>query len=223
MASIVGDGLTCAVCFGHFEEPKQLDCGHTFCKKCLERILNSQSQLTCPLCRQTTSISHGDVEKLPTNITLKDISEALKKRKGQFEDADNIETTITGERHHKKKYDTNIKTFDRKDQAYKHQGVNEKDCIFTAKDNFSKSGRISQEKRTGKPSVLYKHIPDIRTDYSKKSATDIPKTAHDCNLDNRWPERNWTSSEFYSLQTGLENAHMIEKYVSYYSLISFYI
>ena len=216
MASIVGDGLTCAVCFGHFEEPKQLVCGHTFCKKCLERIINSQSQLTCPLCRQITSIPHGDVEKLPTNITLKDISEGLRKKRGRFENADNIETTFTGERHHKKEDDTNIKTFDNKDQAYKHQGVNEKDRIFTAKDNFSKSERISQEKGTWKPSVLYKHIQDTLTDY-------IPKTAHDCKLANRWPERNLTSSEFYFQQTGLENAHMIEKYVSYYSLISFYI
>ena len=110
MASVIANGLICAVCFGHLEEPKQLVCGHTFCKKCLEGILKSQSQLTCPLCREITSIPHGDVAKLPTDMTLKKMVEDLKKKKVQIVDADDIEITLTGELHHQKEDCMNIKT-----------------------------------------------------------------------------------------------------------------
>ena len=46
--------LTCTVCLELFTEPKVLPCCHTFCKKCLEGILEKaeeKEKLVCPQCR----------------------------------------------------------------------------------------------------------------------------------------------------------------------------
>ena len=46
--------LKCAVCLELFTEPKVLPCCHTFCKKCLEGILEKaeeKEKLVCPQCR----------------------------------------------------------------------------------------------------------------------------------------------------------------------------
>ena len=73
MDTLIVDNLTCAICFDHLDDPKQLLCGHTFCLKCLARVFKQKSEvtLTCPLCRHVTSVQEGDVSRLTTNITLK--------------------------------------------------------------------------------------------------------------------------------------------------------
>ena len=46
--------LNCIVCRELFTEPKVLPCCHTFCKKCLEGILEKaeeKEKLVCPQCR----------------------------------------------------------------------------------------------------------------------------------------------------------------------------
>ena len=48
------EDLMCSVCLEEFEEPKVLPCCHTFCKGCLERVLEKSGQktnLVCPQCR----------------------------------------------------------------------------------------------------------------------------------------------------------------------------
>ena len=77
MASTIASGLTCTVCLGYFKDPKQLICGHTFCKACLLSIYKSKSELTCPICRQNTTVPKQGVSKLPTNLTLKRMLEDL--------------------------------------------------------------------------------------------------------------------------------------------------
>lgn len=53
--------LTCAVCFDTYTDPKQLQCNHIFCQKCLVRLLDrdktGQLTISCPNCRQVTPIS----------------------------------------------------------------------------------------------------------------------------------------------------------------------
>ena len=73
MDTLIVDNLTCAICYDHLDDPKQLLCGHTFCLKCLARVFKQKSEdkLTCPLCRHVTSVHEGDVSRLTTNITLK--------------------------------------------------------------------------------------------------------------------------------------------------------
>uniref|UniRef100_A0A1I7VRI9 RING-type domain-containing protein n=1 Tax=Loa loa TaxID=7209 RepID=A0A1I7VRI9_LOALO len=60
------EAMICSVCFMHlylrifkflqilkvFDEPKQLQCGHSFCKTCIDRLCNEVEQkYSCPLCR----------------------------------------------------------------------------------------------------------------------------------------------------------------------------
>ena len=62
MDTLIVDNLTCAICYDHLDDPKQLLCGHTFCLKCLARVFKQKSEdkLTCPLCRHVTSVQEGD-------------------------------------------------------------------------------------------------------------------------------------------------------------------
>lgn len=70
--------MECQVCFEHFDAtsftPKILvKCGHSFCKICLERILNQKTYIICPICRETSKIVKKD--SLPTNYSLIQIIE----------------------------------------------------------------------------------------------------------------------------------------------------
>ena len=45
MAAISAEGLMCQICFDYLDEPKQLYCGHTFCKKCLDKLESVRQQV----------------------------------------------------------------------------------------------------------------------------------------------------------------------------------
>ncbi|XP_022103863.1 uncharacterized protein LOC110986358 [Acanthaster planci] len=65
--------LECSICSDRFREPKVLDCLHSFCLKCLQRLRQSQHpqdvELECPICRRKTTIK-GDICDLPTDFKL---------------------------------------------------------------------------------------------------------------------------------------------------------
>ena len=52
--------LKCPICLDTYTEPKQLQCSHSYCKKCLVKLVVQDQQgqlfLTCPTCRQVTSV-----------------------------------------------------------------------------------------------------------------------------------------------------------------------
>ena len=52
--------LNCSICLDTYTNPKQLECNHVFCQKCLIKLVirNQQGQLslTCPICRQPTPV-----------------------------------------------------------------------------------------------------------------------------------------------------------------------
>uniref|UniRef100_A0AAQ4QE56 Uncharacterized protein n=1 Tax=Gasterosteus aculeatus aculeatus TaxID=481459 RepID=A0AAQ4QE56_GASAC len=61
--------LTCSICFEPFVEPVTTDCGHSFCKKCLQSTIRYKDN--CPLCKDL-------VRKVPTvNIVLRSIVEEM--------------------------------------------------------------------------------------------------------------------------------------------------
>ncbi|XP_071478089.1 E3 ubiquitin-protein ligase TRIM45-like [Diadema antillarum] len=65
--------LECPVCLTLFNQPKSLACSHTFCKDCLERISQTQTNqhtIPCPVCRKETSVPNGDVGNLQTIVAL---------------------------------------------------------------------------------------------------------------------------------------------------------
>ncbi|XP_030850659.1 tripartite motif-containing protein 2-like [Strongylocentrotus purpuratus] len=67
--------LECPICLSFFKEPKILTCSHTFCKGCLESLLESHQNLLCPTCREETSVPGGVVGRLQSNITVRSLVE----------------------------------------------------------------------------------------------------------------------------------------------------
>lgn len=77
--------LTCPVCCGVFEDPRVLLCSHSFCKKCLEGLLEGhrgpgfRPPLKCPTCRKETP--HNGANTLQVNYSLRGIVEKFNKLK----------------------------------------------------------------------------------------------------------------------------------------------
>ncbi|XP_023271138.1 serine/arginine repetitive matrix protein 1-like [Seriola lalandi dorsalis] len=72
--------LTCSICMETFEDPVTTDCGHSFCKKCLNHC-HEYTDL-CPMCKKPLS-------RIPdVNIVLRDIVQRQKVEKIKEEDDD---------------------------------------------------------------------------------------------------------------------------------------
>ncbi|NWX84353.1 TRI59 protein, partial [Nothoprocta ornata] len=77
--------LTCSICYSIFEDPRVLPCSHTFCRNCLEGVIQLSSNfsiwrplrvpLKCPNCRSIVEIPATGTESLPINFALKAIIE----------------------------------------------------------------------------------------------------------------------------------------------------
>lgn len=69
----LNDLLECSVCLERLDtSSKVLPCQHTFCRKCLEIIVSSHSELRCPECRVLIEIK---IDELPPNVLLMRILE----------------------------------------------------------------------------------------------------------------------------------------------------
>ncbi|XP_028248776.1 tripartite motif-containing 13 isoform X2 [Parambassis ranga] len=77
--------LTCPICCGLFEDPRVLLCSHSFCKKCLEGLLEGnrgpayRTPFKCPTCRKETP--HNGANSLQVNYSLRGIVEKFSKLK----------------------------------------------------------------------------------------------------------------------------------------------
>ena len=72
--------LTCTVCLDSFKEPKVLPCCHTFCKSCLERILEKaklKTNLVCPQCRAEHKVPPNGPEGFLTDFSLLELNKSL--------------------------------------------------------------------------------------------------------------------------------------------------
>ncbi|KAM5276712.1 tripartite motif-containing protein 59 [Hipposideros larvatus] len=79
------DELTCPICYSIFEDPRVLPCSHTFCRNCLENVLQASGNfyiwrplripLKCPNCRSIIEIASSGIESLPVNFALRAIIE----------------------------------------------------------------------------------------------------------------------------------------------------
>ena len=54
----VVDDLKCSVCDETYKQPMMLQCLHTFCMKCIERVVThgDNEHVTCPQCRYVTKV-----------------------------------------------------------------------------------------------------------------------------------------------------------------------
>ncbi|KAM5335264.1 tripartite motif-containing protein 59 isoform 1-T2 [Glossophaga mutica] len=77
--------LTCPICYSIFEDPRVLPCSHTFCRNCLENVLQASGNfyiwrplripLKCPNCRSSIEIAPTGIDSLPVNFALRAIIE----------------------------------------------------------------------------------------------------------------------------------------------------
>jgi len=56
--------LECAKCLERLKEPKVFSCQHTYCKRCLERLVTTNGrgnyEVTCPECRRKTEVRNRE-------------------------------------------------------------------------------------------------------------------------------------------------------------------
>ena len=65
------ENLECSLCLETYSDPKQLQCHHIFCLKCLRTlVLPHQNSLTCPTCRVVTPLPAGGVTGVPSAFQI---------------------------------------------------------------------------------------------------------------------------------------------------------
>ncbi|KAB0799850.1 hypothetical protein PPYR_07730 [Photinus pyralis] len=73
---MLNDLLECSVCLERLDtSSKVLPCQHTFCKRCLEGIVDRHKELRCPECRTLVPCK---IEELPPNVLLMRILEGMR-------------------------------------------------------------------------------------------------------------------------------------------------
>ncbi|NWW86142.1 TRI59 protein, partial [Rhynochetos jubatus] len=94
--------LTCSICYSIFEDPRVLPCSHTFCKNCLEGVIQVSNNfsiwrplrlpLKCPNCRTVVEIPASGTELLPVNLALKAVIE-------KYQQEDHADVATCSEHH----------------------------------------------------------------------------------------------------------------------------
>nr|XP_054762126.1 transcription intermediary factor 1-beta-like [Lytechinus pictus] len=80
LKTVISQSTECPLCLSTFTDPKILSCSHTFCKTCLDNLLECQGncQIRCPVCRAVTQVPNKDVGKLQVNLALKSMIDDMK-------------------------------------------------------------------------------------------------------------------------------------------------
>ena len=83
--------IICAVCHGHYNEPKVLPCCHYYCKECIYSVASRaglDKPFSCPECRLDVTLPQGSVDNLPTAFfinRLKQVHSKLEKAHGKVD------------------------------------------------------------------------------------------------------------------------------------------
>ena len=81
----VEEELNCSICLDTYVDPKLLQCLHTYCRKCLVKLVVQDQQgqliLTCPICRQDTPVPANGVTGLQPAFQINHLLEIMKEHK----------------------------------------------------------------------------------------------------------------------------------------------
>ena len=85
MSATLGEGLdidiyTCEVCLENMldKDPRLLSCHHSFCINCLKQVMTN-SLISCPICREKTTVPNSDIYSLKVNFMLAKIKDHVDK------------------------------------------------------------------------------------------------------------------------------------------------
>ena len=166
------DQLNCPVCLDTFTDPKQLQCNHIYCRQCLRRLVDRDQQgqliLTCPNCRQVTSVPANGVAGLQpafqTNHLLDILKEHKKAKEGAFYCADHQERELelycesceqlicfqcTITEHHGHKYNLVMDVLEKCKEEIKAS-------LTPAKEQLSAVGKASKQVKSHKKEIVDK-------------------------------------------------------------------
>ena len=71
MASNAQISDKCGLCSEFYTDPRMFQCLHSFCVKCVKKLLEeqgSETNLKCPTCKKTVSLPNGGVDALPEDL-----------------------------------------------------------------------------------------------------------------------------------------------------------
>ena len=68
VAKLLEEKVKCPLCMDIFADPKKLPCDHSFCLKCLQKLVlrSLDGNLTCLVCNSTTPLEVSDASQFPT-------------------------------------------------------------------------------------------------------------------------------------------------------------
>ncbi|XP_071786901.1 E3 ubiquitin-protein ligase TRIM56-like [Asterias amurensis] len=82
LQKIVQKHLECGICYEQYNDPRVLDCQHSFCKTCLQNYQSTNykdaTMLICPVCLKKTQLHQKDVQALKTNFNITRLADQLK-------------------------------------------------------------------------------------------------------------------------------------------------
>jgi len=67
----------CAICSGTFQRPKVLQCFHTYCQACLEKVQDHPDRVSCPQCHNDTTLGSGGVAGLLSDYGITGLMETV--------------------------------------------------------------------------------------------------------------------------------------------------
>ena len=73
----------CVICFCRFQKPTVTKCGHTFCKECIDEVINRQHE--CPMCK-TQLAKEDTVANFVLDSLLRNIEREKEKERQQYFD-----------------------------------------------------------------------------------------------------------------------------------------
>lgn len=82
----INEQLNCSICLDTYTDPKQLQCNHVFCQKCLVKLVIrdqlGQHSLSCPTCRKSTPVPAAGTTGLQSAFHISNLLEV----RGVFKD-----------------------------------------------------------------------------------------------------------------------------------------
>ncbi|KAM5153064.1 nuclear factor 7, brain-like [Mantella aurantiaca] len=73
--------LTCLLCKEIFKDPVMMECGHNFCRSCLDQAWEGQDSFTCPDCKEVITEKRYTINRALANLVKKTAVPALRMAK----------------------------------------------------------------------------------------------------------------------------------------------